>query len=222
MTKKETAVYRIFDPETTTSYIGATTYSCSSRFNKHLTMLRSNKHHCKPLQSGWNNRKKDFIFEVLEVFPTSIDVWIEEQRWWDHFNTTEAVFNRRPNREHRPAWSSEEKSAMIAKVSDTYTKKIASGELLTPWERKVRLYGEDGAKERNRLAALGNKNATALKNINKTETHKQAISESIKKLSSIIIECEICGQQCKGRSALGRHKQSKHKRTCGGMADTLA
>lgn len=76
-------VYIIENIVTNKYYIGSTKVRFSSRFKKHLELLRLNKHHSKKLQRSYNKHgENSFKFRVLEVCETD-QVRLKEQEWID-------------------------------------------------------------------------------------------------------------------------------------------
>jgi group I intron endonuclease len=83
---KNTGVYIIENIVTNKYYIGSTSVSFRSRFNKHLGTLRRNSHHSKKLQRSYlKHGESAFKFKVLEICDGS-KVRKKEQEWIDTMN----------------------------------------------------------------------------------------------------------------------------------------
>lgn len=63
---KISCIYRILNRKNGKFYIGSTK-NYNNRVARHLSDLRTNKHHCLPLQKSFNKYgEKNFIFEIIE------------------------------------------------------------------------------------------------------------------------------------------------------------
>lgn len=80
-------VYKIIHVETNRCYVGHTSKKSHIRFNQHLRLLRTNKHHSKHLQNSWNKHKEEsFLFEVIEYCTEETKI-VREQHYIDSLNS---------------------------------------------------------------------------------------------------------------------------------------
>lgn len=76
-----TGVYQILNTLNGNKYIGSAARSFGDRWNTHKSLLKSNKHHSKPLQRAYNKYGLDFFrFEILAYCPKEYCIKIEQ--WW--------------------------------------------------------------------------------------------------------------------------------------------
>lgn len=74
-------------------YIGSAV-KFSKRFNTHRSRLKKGAHHSKKLQASWNKHGEAvFVFEVLEIVESAVDLIKNEQKWIDHCNSYYAGYN---------------------------------------------------------------------------------------------------------------------------------
>lgn len=78
-------VYIIRNTVTHRAYIGSTDRTCKKRLEEHLAQLVANRHHCRPLQTDWNEYGPSIFlcgdavntFGLTEIYPQAQIVWFE-------------------------------------------------------------------------------------------------------------------------------------------------
>jgi group I intron endonuclease len=123
-------VYAIRNRCTGTVYIGSTAKVFRIRWHQHITALKYQTHHNKPLQEDWNTYGAEaFEFIILETVDTKVLLDSLEQRWLDEYvlNGSQCYNYGRVSRRHTRATElraisfrlSSEVERLIAKLSDT-------------------------------------------------------------------------------------------------------
>lgn len=87
-------IYKITNLKNNKCYIGQSK-SIEDRKNKHLTLLRNNKHNNQHLQNAWNKYlEESFIFEIIEELSyDKIDLLNEREKYWiDYYNSFDNNF----------------------------------------------------------------------------------------------------------------------------------
>lgn len=80
-------IYSIINLKNGKQYIGSTS-NYSRRKNRHLYMLKSNKHHSLSLQASWNKSSEEYYkFIVLEELDELTDMYIREQYYMDLYKS---------------------------------------------------------------------------------------------------------------------------------------
>lgn len=109
-------------------YIGSTKKSFLSRMNKHVSMLKINKHPTGHLQLAWNKYSSDlFTFDVLEVIENNEIVEVREAYWIEFYNSAnrEKGYNINPYPKKAPSSTKESRE----KIAETRRRRFASGEI---------------------------------------------------------------------------------------------
>lgn len=86
---KDSGIYLITNIFNGKIYVGSSSSSVTERLRNHKNELKNNKHHNIVLQRAYNKYgEKNFIFEILELYPSNLCVGME-QYWMnllDSFN----------------------------------------------------------------------------------------------------------------------------------------
>ena len=73
---------------------GGSSGQIEKRWQKHLSMLRNNRHHCEYFQNAWNKYgKESFEFIILEVIEDPIERLATEQVWLDIHHANKTCYN---------------------------------------------------------------------------------------------------------------------------------
>lgn len=95
--KDRPGVYCITNRSTGWFYIGATTLAITERWNRHIYMLDTGRHHNKRLQADWDEYGgQAFKFSVVEVVQDTSQVFIREQ-YWQRRKYTGKCYNPHPD-----------------------------------------------------------------------------------------------------------------------------
>lgn len=80
------SIYGIFCKQNGRVYIGSSV-NIKNRFITHKSLLKSEKHHCQPLQDDWNQYGEEgFTFQIIEQVPSEQSQEAEKQ-WSLHYGT---------------------------------------------------------------------------------------------------------------------------------------
>ena len=80
-------IYTITNLLNNKKYIGSSS-NMEKRKNKHLYLLKSNKHHSLSLQHSWNkNKPENYIFEIIETLSENQNMYEIEQYYLDLYKT---------------------------------------------------------------------------------------------------------------------------------------
>lgn len=95
-------IYRLYDAETTQSYVGSTAGAITTRWAHHLRRLRAGLHNAV-FQSWWCNYGITHLrFQVLEEHVPVDKQFEKEQEWFQqyccNFNGTDKIFNMIENK----------------------------------------------------------------------------------------------------------------------------
>lgn len=81
------AIYTITNLLNNKKYIGSSS-NIEKRKQKHLCLLKNNKHHSLSLQQSWNkNKPENYIFEILEILSEDQNMYEIEQYYLDLYKT---------------------------------------------------------------------------------------------------------------------------------------
>jgi len=80
-------IYTITNLLNNKKYIGSSS-NIEKRKQKHLCLLKNNKHHSLSLQQSWNkNKPENYIFEIIEVLSEDQNMYEVEQYYLDLYKT---------------------------------------------------------------------------------------------------------------------------------------
>ena len=122
---KKGGIYGIKNKVNDKLYVGST-YYFNSRFGCHRSLLRSNKHTNKHLQSAWNKYgENNFEFFIVEVLSDKTMFIIREQFYIDLHRTYTDGYNQRPLAESNSGYTytRKEEHIMRGKKHPMYGKK---------------------------------------------------------------------------------------------------
>lgn len=131
----ETGVYQILNKINNKSYIGSTSQSFKKRIRDHFRMLENKKHHSRIFQNSYNKYGKDaFEWKILQYCPK--ELCLKKEQWF--IDVIKPYYNVHPNA----------RSPLGVKRSQETIEKVRKALTGRPYPEE--------AKEKNRIASLGN------------------------------------------------------------------